>query len=54
MVINKGEVHYKGWYANLKSHDRAIFGYLPKGWSNRELGIKWLVVDNFQKYMEEE
>jgi hypothetical protein len=31
MVINKGEAYYKGWYANLKSHDIAIFGYSPKG-----------------------
>jgi hypothetical protein len=53
MVINKGEAHYKDWYANLKSHDVATFGYSPKGWSDRELGIKWLV-DNFQKYTEEE
>jgi hypothetical protein len=31
MVINKGEAHYKDWYANLKSHNIAIFGYLLKG-----------------------
>jgi hypothetical protein len=49
MVINKGEAHYKGWYANLKCHDIVTFGYLSKGWSDRELGIKWLV-DNVQKY----
>jgi hypothetical protein len=53
MIINKEEAHYKGWYANLKSHDIETFSYSPKGWSDRELGIKWLV-DNFHKYMEEE
>jgi hypothetical protein len=31
MVINKGEEHYKAWYANLKSHDIATLGYSPKG-----------------------
>jgi hypothetical protein len=53
MIINKEDAYYKGWYANLKSHDIATFGYSLKGWSDRELRIKWLV-DNFQKYTEEE
>jgi hypothetical protein len=39
MVINKGEAHYKGWYANLESHDIVTFGYSPKRWSDHELGI---------------
>lgn len=53
MVINKGEAHYKGWYAKLQEKDEATFGFSPKGWSDRELGLKWLV-ENFQKYTEKE
>lgn len=53
MIINKAQAHYKGWYAKLKRVDVATFGYSPKGWSDQELGIKWLV-DNFQKYTEKE
>jgi hypothetical protein len=31
MIINKEDAYYKGWYANLKSHNIVIFGYLLKG-----------------------
>lgn len=42
MIINKGKAHYMGWYAKLKKHDLATFGVSEKGWSNEELGLRWL------------
>ena len=41
-IINKGIVHYMGWYAGLKKKDLATFGVSEKGWSNEKLGLKWL------------
>ena len=42
MMINKGKAHYMGWYAKLKKYDVATFGVSEKGWSNEELGLRWL------------
>jgi len=42
MIINKGKAHYMGWYAKLKKHDLATFGVSEKGWSNEEVGLRWL------------
>ena len=42
MIINKGKAHYMGWYAKLKLQDAATFGVSEKGWSNEELGLRWL------------
>jgi len=42
MIINKGQAHYMGWYSKLKKKDLAIFGVSEKGWSNEELGLRWL------------
>ena len=42
MIINKGKAHYMGWYAKLKKSDLATFGVSEKGWSNEELGLRWL------------
>jgi len=41
MIINKGQAHYMGWYSKRKK-DLAIFGVSEKGWSNEELGLRWL------------
>ena len=42
MSINKGNAHYMGWYTKLKKNDLATFGVSEKGWSNEELGLRWL------------
>ena len=42
MIINKGKVHYMGWYAKLKKQEVATFGVSEKGWSNEALGLGWL------------
>ena len=42
MIINKGQAHYMGWYAKLKRVDVGTFGLSEKGWSNEELGLRWL------------
>jgi len=42
MIINKGQAHYMGWYAKLKRDDVATFGVSEKGWSNEDLGLRWL------------
>ena len=42
MSINKGKAHYMGWYAKLKKHDLSTFCVSEKGWSNKELRLRWL------------
>jgi len=42
MVINKGQAHYMGWYANLPRKDLATFRVLENGWSHEALGLQWL------------
>jgi len=42
MVINKGQAHNMGWYANLQKKDVASFRVSENGWSNEALGLRWL------------
>jgi hypothetical protein len=49
LTINEGAGHYKGWYSQLGADDIATFSYSPKGCSDQELGMEWLV-KNFQPY----
>jgi len=49
MAINQGAGHYKGWYASISKKKVATFGYSPKGWTDRFLGMEWLQ-KNFEAY----
>jgi len=42
MIINKGQAYYVGWYAKLKRDDVATLGVSEKGWSNEDVGLRWL------------
>jgi len=40
-TIFKGKAHYMGWHTETNDPD-AVFAYSPNGWTDDELGLKWL------------
>lgn len=51
-VIWKGATHLRGMYAHLFEGDEADFAFSPKGWTDNNLGYKWLV-EWFEKQTKE-
>jgi len=43
-LIGKGKKHHIGWYQNVNAEDEeAFFAVSPKGWTDDELALWWLV-----------
>jgi hypothetical protein len=47
--IYKGGKHVPGWHAGVQAKEQATFAWSSKGWSDNELGLKW-VEKNFEKF----
>jgi len=44
LLIEKGKIHRMGWYVNIHAEDTdAYFAISPKGWTDDELALWWLV-----------
>jgi hypothetical protein len=44
--VYKGVAQYEGWHALVKKCDKAYFSHSTTGWSNRPIGLGYLV-NNF-------
>jgi len=43
LIIDKEAAHWMGWHAYVTEDEPAYFAYSPKGWTDNELGVEYLV-----------
>lgn len=46
-IVYKGVAQYEGWHALVKAGDKAYFSNSSTGWTNRDIGLGYLI-QNFE------